>query len=144
LPKTGGGNMPRKGGSIGRVARQNEKYIQHSSSERVGICEQCGKPFEQIFRPSKGDEGQGEYTHFKTCGACRMAAAKGYRKVTIPYTPHTTQQIVHDSKARFKILQCGNRWGKDLGAIAEGVNKFIQMENEERSVDVNPPVFGGL
>lgn len=133
--------MPRKGGSIGRIARQNEKYIKHATSERVGICEICGKPFEQVWRPSKGKDGQGEYTHFKTCPQCRMANANGCRKVEIPYTPHEAQQKIHESKARFKILQCGNRFGKDLGAIAEGVMKFLEMLNEERSIDVNPPVL---
>lgn len=134
--------MPRKGGSIGRIARQNEKYIEHStSSDRVGICEECGQHFEQVWRPSKGEDGVGEYTHFKTCGSCRMANASGYKKVTIPYTPHSAQQKILDSKSRFKILQCGNRFGKDLGAIGEGVMKFIDMNNEERSIDVNPPVL---
>lgn len=105
--------MPRKGGSIGRVARQNEKYIEHSTkSERIGICTECGKAFEQVWRPSKGADGQGEYTHFKTCSACRMANATGQRKVIIPYSPHSAQQIILASKARFKIMTCGNRFGK--------------------------------
>jgi hypothetical protein len=133
--------MPRKGGSIGRVDRLNENYIKHATTEKMGICENCGKPFAQVWRPSKGEDGIGEYTHFKTCPTCRLASAQGFRKVTIPYTPHETQQIVHESKARFKILRCGNRWGKDLGAIGESVMKFIQMDNEARSVDINPPVL---
>ncbi|WP_024834167.1 hypothetical protein [Ruminiclostridium josui] len=134
--------MPRKGGSIGRVARQNEKYIEHSTkSERIGICTECGKAFEQVWRPSKGADGQGEYTHFKTCSACRMANATGQRKVIIPYSPHSAQQIILASKARFKIMTCGNRFGKDLHAIGEGVMKFLEMLNEERSIDVNPPVL---
>ncbi|MCX7773608.1 MAG: hypothetical protein N2376_10910 [Clostridia bacterium] len=133
--------MPRKEGSIGRVERQNENYIKHATSERTGICKTCGKPFAQIFRPSKGGDGQGEYTHFETCGACRMAVASGYRKVTIPYSPHPAQQSIHKSTARFKLLNCGNRFGKDLCSIAEGVIKFLEMESEERSIDVNPPVL---
>lgn len=133
--------MPKKGGSIGRVARQNEKYIKHSSSDRVGICQECGNPFEQVWRPTKGVDGVGEYTHFKTCGTCRMAKASGVKKVVIPYTPHEAQQIILESKARFKIMRCGNRFGKDLHAIGEGVMKFLEMLNEERSIDVNPPVL---
>lgn len=134
--------MPRKGGSIGRTARQNERYIEHAtSSDRVGICEVCGKRFEQVWRPSKGKDGQGEYTHFKTCGSCRMANASGVKKVTIPYTPHEAQQKILESPARFKLMCCGNRFGKDLHAIGEGVMKFLEMENEERSIDVNPPVL---
>lgn len=133
--------MPRKGGSIGRVARQNETYIKHSSTDRISICEECGKPFEQVWRPSKGPGGTGEYTHFKTCGACRTAAAHGYKKFTIPFTPHPAQQKVIESKARFKLMSCGNRFGKDLGAIGECVLRFIKMLNEERSIDINPPVL---
>ena len=128
--------MPRKGGSIGRVARQNEKYIQHASSERIGICEECGKPFERVWVPSYN-----MYSNQKTCGSCRMAKASGYKKVTIPYNPHPAQQKIHASKARFKLISAGNRFGKDLGAIGEGVMKFLEMLNEERSIDVNPPVL---
>lgn len=133
--------MPRKGGSIGRVDRLNENYIKHATSERTGICQECGQVFAQVWRPSKGEDGQGEYTHFKTCPTCRMAAAHGYRKVTIPYSPHPAQQKVHDSTARFKLVSAGNRFGKDLCSIAEGVMKFLEMENEERSIDINPPVL---
>ena len=134
--------MARKRVSKGRIERINEKYIEHStSSGRIGVCEQCGQHFEQVWRPSKGKDGEGQYTSFKTCGSCRMANVHGYKKVEIPYSPHDTQKIVHDSKARFKILTCGNRWGKDLGSIGEGVMKFIAMENEERSIDINPPVL---
>jgi len=133
--------MPRKGGSVGRIERQNENYIKHSTSERTGICKQCGQPFAQVFRPSKGEDGTGEYTHFETCGPCRMANANGFKKVTINYSPHPPQQIIHASKSRFKILVCGNRFGKDLCSIAEGVMKFIEMDNEVRSIDVNPPVL---
>lgn len=122
--------------SKGRIERMNENYIQHSSSERIGICEECGKPFERVWM----DKMQ-MYGHQKTCGTCRMANVHGFRKITIPYTPHEAQQKIHDSNARFKILQAGNRFGKDLGAIGEGVLKFIEMNNEERSIDVNPPVL---
>jgi len=128
--------MPRKGGSIGRIDRLNEKYIQHSSSDKVGMCEECGKPFERVW-VTKYDM----YSNQKTCGSCRMAKANGFRKVTIPYSPHEAQQKIHDSEKRFKILVCGNRFGKDLGSIGEGVIKFLQMENEERSIDVNPHVL---
>jgi len=133
--------MPRKDGSIGRIARQNERYIKHSTSDRVVICEECGKPFEQVWRPSKGKGGTGAYTTFKTCPQCRMANARGFINLEIPYTPHPAQQKIHESKARFKLICAGNRFGKDLCAIGEGVMKFIEMLNEERSIDVNPPVL---
>lgn len=134
--------MPRKGGSIGRVARQNERYIEHSTkSDRISICKECGQIFEQVWRKTKGKDGQGEYTHFDTCSSCRTANMHGFKKVTIPYTPHVAQQKILDSDKRFKIMVCGNRFGKDLGAIGEGVMKFIEMDNENRSIDINPPVL---
>lgn len=134
--------MPRKGGSKGRIERINEKYIKHSThSDRIGICQECGKQFEQVWRPNKGKNGEGAYTKFKTCGSCRMANVHGYKKVEIPYSPHPAQQQIFESKARFKLLCCGNRFGKDLHSIGEGVIRFIEMENEERFIDVNPPVL---
>ena len=128
--------MPRKGGSISRLERMNENLIKHSTSERMGICEQCGRPFERIWI-----EKYQMYANQKTCGVCRMANASGFRKVTIPYTPHPAQQKIHESTARFKLICAGNRFGKDLGSIAECVQKFLEMESEERSIDVNPPVL---
>lgn len=128
--------MPRKGGSIGRIDRINEKYIKHATSGKTGICEQCGKPFVQTWRPEYEI-----YTEFKTCPDCRISNARGFRNVTIPYSPHEAQLKILASKARFKLMCCGNRFGKDLHAIGEGVMKFIEMNNEERSIDVNPPVL---
>lgn len=134
--------MPRKGGSIGRVARQNKRYIEHSTkSDRISVCKECGKMFEQVWRPTKGADGQGEYTHFDTCSSCRTANMHGYKKVTIPYTPHAAQQKILESKTRFKTILAGNRFGKDLGGIGEGVMRFIEMDNENRPLDVNPPVL---
>lgn len=128
--------MSNKKPSKGRIERMNENYIQHSSSDRIGMCEQCGKPFERAWVPSLGI-----YSNLKNCGSCLMANVHGYRKITIPYTPHEAQQRILDSDARFKIMRCGNRFGKDLHAIGESVMKFINMNNEERSIDVNPPVL---
>ena len=124
-------DIPLDVGYNSRIDRANRRLIKHSTSERTSICEECGKPFEQVWRPSKGKDGVGEYTHFKTCGACRMAAASGYRKITIPYTPHPAQQKIHDSKARFKLLNC-----LPPGEIILGVNKAIE------DVTVGDRVFG--
>ena len=37
--------MPRKGGSVSIIQQKNEKLIQHSTSDKMSICTQCGKPF---------------------------------------------------------------------------------------------------
>lgn len=39
----------------------------------------------------------------------------------INYKPHETQKLFHNSNARWRILNCGRRWGKTQSAIAEGV-----------------------
>lgn len=33
------------------------------------------------------------------------------------YTPHTGQIDVHESKARFRVVNCGRRWGKTVCAV---------------------------
>ena len=40
----------------------------------------------------------------------------------IKYTPHEGQRLFHESKARFRVLSCGRRWGKTLS----GANEFIK------------------
>ena len=35
------------------------------------------------------------------------------------YTPHQSQMALHNCEARFRILSCGRRWGKTLGASNE-------------------------
>jgi hypothetical protein len=125
--------MPRKGGSISVIKQKNEKLIQHSTSERVSMCEQCGKPFAQTYRPEYE-----AYTSFKTCPNCRMAYARGGMNISVEYTPHYGQQKVHDSTARFKVIAAGARWGKDRCSIMEGISYFIQLLNEDRSSSVIP------
>lgn len=35
------------------------------------------------------------------------------------YTPHEAQKVIHDSKARFRVVVAGRRWGKSLMAAKE-------------------------
>jgi hypothetical protein len=44
------------------------------------------------------------------------------KTLTIKYSPHEGQQLFHTSKARFRILSCGRRWGKTIS----GANDFIR------------------
>ena len=39
--------------------------------------------------------------------------------VTSRYEPHEGQRDFHDSKARFRILACGRRWGKTISGANE-------------------------
>lgn len=125
--------MPRKGGSISIIKQKNEKLIQHSTSDKMSICTQCGKPFAQIWRPEYE-----AYTSFSTCGICRTANARGGINVTAEYTPHWGQELVHNSEAKFKVINAGNRWGKDRCSIMEGIKYFIACLNEERGNDMVP------
>ena len=125
--------MPRKGGSVSIIKQKNEKLIQHSTSDRVSICEQCGKPFAQIWR----DEYEA-YTSFKTCPKCRMINASGGMNLAVEYTPHWGQELVHNSEARFKVIAAGARWGKDRCSVMEGINYFIELLNEDRGADIIP------
>ncbi len=125
--------MPRKGGSISIIQQKNEKLIKHSTSDKMSICVQCGKPFAQVYRPEYD-----AYTSFKTCGTCRMNNARGGINVSVEYSPHWGQQLVHDSDARFKIISAGIRFGKDRCSTMEGINYFIQCLNEERDSTMVP------
>lgn len=125
--------MPRKGGSVSIIQQKNEKLIQHSTSDRTSICTQCGKPFPQVWRSEYE-----AYTSFRTCGTCRMANARGGINVTADYSPHWGQQLIHDSQARFKVINAGNRYGKDRCSIMEGIRYFIACLNEDRNDSMVP------
>ncbi|MFA5322133.1 MAG: hypothetical protein WC373_05610 [Smithella sp.] len=125
--------MPRKGGSVSIMQQKNEKLIQHSTSGKMSICIQCGKPFAQTWRPEYE-----AYTSFKTCPSCRMTNARGGINVGVDYTPHPGQELIHNSKARFKVINAGIRWGKDRCSIMEGIRYFIECLNEERDGSMVP------
>lgn len=40
--------------------------------------------------------------------------------IELNYSPHEKQKLFHKSKARWRILNCGRRWGKTECAVAEG------------------------
>lgn len=125
--------MPRKGGSVSIIKQKNEKLIKHSTSDRVSICTQCGKAFSQEWRPEYE-----AYTSFKTCPHCRMINARGGMNLTVEYTPHWGQKLVHDSEARFKVIAAGARWGKDRCSVMEGIRYFVELLNEDRGPEVIP------
>ncbi len=66
--------------------------------------------------------------------------------VEIDYEPHSGgQRLVHESQARFKVLICGARWGKDRCLINEFIVKFAQMLSEQdRPTTLIPRVHGWL
>lgn len=122
-----------------RVTERIVKRIDQTSGGKQGICEKCGRAFDQVWRPEHGS-----YTQFKMCGNCRMEKAHGVSKVTIPYVPHPAQKPFHDSPARFKLLSCGARFGKDRASIMEYIDKFSKMLSEDRGPDMIPAVHGWI
>jgi len=51
-------------------------------------------------------------------------------EVKINYNPHFYQRLFHDSKARFRILDCGRRWGKTICACAEAFKMAVAKPNQ--------------
>lgn len=45
------------------------------------------------------------------------------------YTPHQSQMSLHNCKARFRVLSCGRRWGKTLGASNELSKSALELND---------------
>ena len=52
------------------------------------------------------------------------------------YEPHEKQKLIHKGKVRFKVLACGRRFGKSLGAAMEAI--YLLMHPETRGWVVAP------
>lgn len=65
--------------------------------------------------------------------------------ITIPYNPHDGQREFHQSQARFRVLACGRRWGKDRASINELI-RLVWMLSEERQGEKTlvPPVHAWI
>lgn len=46
------------------------------------------------------------------------------------YVPHSGQQIFHNSKARFRLMTCGRRWGKSLSASREAMKAMVSKPDQ--------------
>lgn len=64
--------------------------------------------------------------------------------VEIDYVPHPAQMQFHNSKARFRVLVCGIRFGKDRACIQEFIKLFAEMLSEDRPTSLTPRVHGWL
>jgi hypothetical protein len=113
-------------------------------------CIECGNPFERK-RLSSGkakDETQKFYRDGDLCPECREAKKNGGVRVveaTSAYVPHPAQQLIHDSLARFKILNCGAGFGKDRCLINEFILQYGKLMSEDRSLtQLEPRVHGFL
>ncbi len=61
--------------------------------------------------------------------------------IEIDYQPHEGQQLVHQSSARFRILACGARWGKDRCTINDLIMRCIMMAGEPGRQKLVPRVL---
>lgn len=62
-------------------------------------------------------------------------------KISIPYTPHPGQRLFHESAARYRVLACGARWGKDRACIAESIRLNVELGQLRRPALI-PKVHG--
>ncbi|MBQ7503081.1 hypothetical protein IJT93_10335 [bacterium] len=70
-----------------------------------------------------------------------MAEETAVKEITIPYKPHPGQLLVHRSKARFKVLCCGQRWGKDRCTIMDLLKHCAEMAGESGRDELIPRVL---
>lgn len=126
---------------------EGTSQLVEETKQNIGVCEECGKTFEQGFRinPKTGEK---IFNKYKYCTLCRTKLDKNVsdkpRELTIKYTPYPWQQRFHNSKARFKVVSGGARIGKDRACTMEFTNKFIEMLNEDRDYTYVPKVHGWI
>jgi hypothetical protein len=61
--------------------------------------------------------------------------------VHVPYCPHPGQRKVHDCQARFRVLACGARWGKDRCTVNELFRQVVTMASEPHRDGLIPRVL---
>lgn len=131
---------------------EEEYWGKSTSSEEVkkntGICQDCGKPFEQGFKinPKTGEK---IFNSYKYCPKCRVKATRESeedktKSVEVKYTPYPWQEKFHKSKARCKVISGAARTGKDRSCTMEFTSKFIEMLNEDRDYTYVPKVHGWI
>ena len=56
----------------------------------------------------------------------------------IRYRPHAGQKLFHNSKARFRLLACGRRWGKTISGANEAIKIVADTPRESVGFCVAP------
>jgi hypothetical protein len=134
-------------GTYKKLIKEIPEFNTPPKGEQWSYCEKCGDAFEQYLVAE-----QNRYTSFKKCPNCRQAHRKKQPdnlqefpqeiiKAQLEYTPHATQALFHESKARFRVLNCGARWGKDRASTMESIKNFLELLNEERPTSMVPSVY---
>lgn len=115
-------------------------------------CAFCGKTFEctwQNYRRGRkycGTDCRNEAKRkkYKEKYGPMPAEDKPVQVAEIDYEPHPGQWKFHNSKARFRVLNCANRWGKDRASINEFIRLFAEMLSENRPTTLVPRVMGWI
>lgn len=113
------------------IIKSSEDFSEPPSGEKISVCKQCGKKFEQIFYPE-----QNRYSSFNLCNSCRKRIAnernKGKQEIeetiaTLPFKPFPWQKKALEDfeKCRFMVIDAGNRCFTK-GAFINGCNKFVE------------------
>ena len=58
----------------------------------------------------------------------------------VKYTPHKGQKEFHKSKARFRVLACGRRWGKTISGANEVIKQTVEA-GEDAIIFCVAPTF---
>lgn len=65
-----------------------------------------------------------------TTRSIKKAERKHVRTLTVRlYTPHSGQEVLHASTARFRVMCCGRRWGKTLACCNEIAKHALENAN---------------
>lgn len=126
---------------------EGQSVLYKETKENLGICQSCGKAFEQGYRINS-KTGEKIFNKYKFCPKCRTNMDKGQRlktkSVSIKYNPYPWQKNFHESKARYKVISGAARAGKDRACTMEFTDKFIEMLNEDRDYTYVPKVHGWI
>lgn len=126
-------------GTYVNLIKEKKEFDSPPSGNQFSKCSRCGERFEQFLI-----EDQNRYTAFKTCPKCRKKKKTNETDtitVTLDYTPHPAQQKFHNSNARFRVLDCGSRFGKDRCSTMESIDYFLKCLNEDRPTSMIPSVY---
>jgi hypothetical protein len=58
------------------------------------------------------------------------------KELNIYYKPTESQQKIHDSKCKIRIVSCGRRFGKSLGAMGECIKYIAEHWNDKEKLQI--------
>lgn len=136
--------MDNKAKSGKQVSITDKRYIPEpiASSKKYAVCESCHVQFSQEW-----DSAKGEYSTFKLCPACtekEQASPQKQILIKLDYEPYDYQWVMHQSKARYRLVSGGIRSGKDYAMTTEFFLYLLKCANEDRPATLIPKVRGWI